>query len=251
MKKYNDKKFINAETFLSYCNTNEEVLTQPVKAVLVEFPGLDGSSCIGGTRQMQSYNYEPGITFGKDGILMAFMFPGPWSWGNRGAVRMADAVVDAIFEKYNLPADTPVGVCGGSMGSVGAMMFAIGSRYKVSVVAAACPNVNPLDTLCAHPEFPRAYISAVASYDAELEDGLKEIALIHRIPDLPKTTYFICSDAEDEVFPEEECDKFVAKMKEAGYDVEYHKQPGKKHGGFLEDVRERMHTVIKTALLGM
>lgn len=243
-----DKNFINRDTYQSFANTNEKLIAQPVKGIVVEFPGLGGSSCLGGSIDMRSYDYEPATEYAENGILIAYMFPGPWSWGNKGAIRMADAVVDAIFEQYNLKADTPVAVCGGSMGGLGAMMYAIHSRYEVSVVAVACPCIDALDRMYAHPEFPRTYISAVASYDAELEDSLKEISPIYRIDDMPKTKYFICSDGEDEVFPEEQCNRFVEKLKEAGHDVEYYKQPGKKHGHFYPEIRQKLYDAIKNAI---
>ena len=135
------------------------------------------------------------------------------------------------------------------MGGLGAMMCAIHSRYEVSIVAAACPCTDALDRMWAHPEFPRTYISAVATYDAPLEDGLKEISPIYRISDMPKTKYFICSDEEDEVFPEEQCDVFVEKLKEAGHQVEYYKQPGKRHGEFYPEIRQKLYDAIKNAII--
>lgn len=246
---YNDKKFINRDTYMSFANTNEEHVVLPVKGIILEFPGLGGSSCLGGSIDMKSYSLEHTIDYGQNGIIVAYIFPGPWSWGNRGAIRIADAVVDALMEKYNLKTETPVVVCGGSMGGLGALMYAIHSRYKVKMVAAACPCIDVLDRMCAHPEFPRAYISAVASYDAEFEDSLKEISPIYRIADMPKTKYFICSDAEDEVFPEAQCDFFVEKLMEAGHNVEYYKQPGKRHGEFYPEIRKKLYDSLKKAIL--
>ncbi len=247
--KFCDKKMINKDTYLSFANTNEEHIVLPIKGIVVEFPGLGGSSCLGGSIDMKSYSDEHTIDYGQNGIIAAYVFPGPWSWGNRGAIRIADAVVDAIMEKYNLKADMPIVVCGGSMGGLGALMYAIHSRFKVAMVAAACPCIDALDRMGAHPEFPRTYISAVASYDMELEDGLKEISPIYRIPDMPKTAYFICSDAEDEVFPEAQCDLFVEKLKEAGHDVEYYKQPGKRHGEFYPEIRQKLYDAMKYKIL--
>lgn len=245
----NDKKLINKDTYLSFANTNEEHVVLPIKGIVVEFPGLGGSSCLGGTINMQSYGLEHTIDYGQNGIIIAYMFPGPWSWGNKGAIRMADAVVDALWEKYGLSADVSVVACGGSMGGLGALMYAINSRYKVCMAAAACPCVDALDRMWAHPEFPRTYVSAVASYDAELEDSLKEISPIYRIADMPRIPYFICSDAEDEVFPEAQCDLFVEKLKEAGHNVEYYKQPGLKHGHFYPEIRQKLYDAIKNEIL--
>ena len=101
-QKYDDKKIINKDTYLYYANTNEDFLTLPVKGIVVEFPGLGGGSCLGGRIEKSPYNNFRTKAFGKQGILIAYMFPGPWSWGNKGAVRMADAVIDAIAENTAL-----------------------------------------------------------------------------------------------------------------------------------------------------
>ena len=246
---YNDGKFINKDTYLYYANTNEIHLTLPLKGIVVEFPGLDGGSCLGGSRTRGNYSTKQAIDFGENGILVAFIFPGPWSWGTIGAVRIADAVVTAIASKYNLGENFPVAVCGGSMGGLGAINYAVNSKYNMRTVAVACPCVDVIDRLYCHPDFPRTYISAVASYDMELEEALKNISPINLVSDMPDTMYYICSNAEDEVFPEEQCDLYVEALKQAGYNVEYHKQPNTKHGEFLPDIREKLHEAIENAIL--
>lgn len=245
---YNDKKYINKETIKLYANTNEEHLVMPIKGIVVEFPGLGGGSCLGGLMDMQSYSSEEAIKYAQKGIIIAYLFPGPWSWGNKGAVRMADAVIDAIKDKYALD-QIPVAVCGGSMGGLGALTFAAGTRHRLCMVAAACPCIDVLDRLDCHESFPRTYISAAACYDMELEDALKSFSPMHCIEDLQNTDYFICSDAEDEIFPESQCDLFVEKLVARNLNVEYHKQPNLTHGYFIPAVRERLHFVIENAIL--
>lgn len=246
---YNDKAIINKDTYLYYANTNEEHLTLPVKGIVVEFPGLGGGSCLGGLLDRGSYSTEYTADFGKNGILTAYVFPGPWSWGNAGAVRMADAVIDSLAEKYALGSNFPVAVCGGSMGGLGALLYAADSKYTVRIAAVACPCVDVLDRMYCHPDFPRTYVSAVAAYDKNLEDALKDISPIARISDMPDTLYFICSNADDELFPENQCDLYVEKLMQAGYKVEYHKQPNTQHGEFLPEVRDKLHDEIKNAIL--
>jgi len=248
--RYNDKKYINKETINLYANTNEDYLVTPVKGIVIEFPGLGGGSCLGGLMDMESYSYAEGRPYAEKGIILAYLFPGPWSWGNKGTVRIADAVIDAIKDKYNLGDNTPVAVCGGSMGGTGALVFAADTEHQLSMVAAACPCVDVLDRLYCHESFPRTYVSAVACYDMELEDALKLISPMHRIKDLQNTNYFICSDADDEIFPEGQCDLYVEKLKEAEINVEYHKQPGMKHGDFCPEIREKLHFTVRKSILG-
>ena len=105
--------------------TNEEYLMLPLRGIVLEFPGLGGGSCLGGSPDMGSYATDYAKDFGKHGILLAYLFPGPWSWGNKGAVRMGDAVLDAICDKYGVN-NLRLGVCGGSMGGHGDAWSKIG-----------------------------------------------------------------------------------------------------------------------------
>lgn len=246
---YSDCKFINKNTYLYYANSNEDHLESPPKGIVIEFPGLGGNSCLGGTMERGSYSSEKAIAFGKKGILVLYLFPGPWSWGNKGAIRMADAVVDAIAHKYTLGKDFPLVACGGSMGGLGALMYAAKSRHEISGVSVACPCVDALSTFDSHPDFLRTYISAVAPYDMELEDGLKDISPINFINVMPKGQYFICSDGKDQYFTEEQCDQYVQKLAEAGHKVEYHRQPGLLHGEFYPEILEKLYNSIETAIL--
>lgn len=242
-------EFINEKTLSYYCNTNEGKLGDTaVRAILVELPGLGGSSCIGGNINRGAYENEYTEDFARHGIVVAYIFPGPWSWGNRAAIRITDSVVTVLAKKYNLGDDFPLGVTGGSMGGLGALIYSADSSYKLSAVAAACPGINALSDLDSMADFPRTYISAIAGYDMDPRDGLKSISPFYRIDDLQKTAYFICSDEKDECFPEEECDNFVAMMRERSYDVIYHKQPGQWHGGFLPEVRQGLHEFLISRL---
>ena len=103
-----DRDYINPETIDLYCNTNAHLLTTPPRAFVLEFPGLGGGSCLGGSMDIAPYNGPLSAVFAENGILQAYAFPGPWSWMNRGAVRMINALVDAgfIVEKLIEPIPT-------------------------------------------------------------------------------------------------------------------------------------------------
>ncbi len=244
MKRYDDSKYINEETIKLYANTNEEYLVGPVKGIVVEFPGLGGGSCLGGTMDRMTYHWYRAQEFAKNGIVLAYLFPGPWSWGNKGAVRMADGVVTAIAKKYNLGEDFPLVACGGSMGGMGCLLYAADSSYKVKAVAAACPGVDTLKAYDVLPDFPRTYFSAAAVYDMEMDEALKMISPVERIKDMPAIPYFICSDGEDECFPEEQINSYVEALQGLGAQVEYIKQPDLKHGDFFPEVRNALHDFI-------
>ena len=44
-----DSDYITPQNTELFCNTNESLLQQPVRAIVLEFPGLGGGSCIGGS----------------------------------------------------------------------------------------------------------------------------------------------------------------------------------------------------------
>ena len=102
-----DRDFINPDTIDLYGNTNAHLLTAPPAAFVLEFPGLGGGSCLGGCMDVGPYNGPLSGFLAERGILQVYTFPGPWSWMNRGAVRMIHALVDAIREKYGFTRETP------------------------------------------------------------------------------------------------------------------------------------------------
>ncbi len=246
--RFDDRTYINRDTYHLYANTNEACLTLPLRGIILEFPGLGGGSCLGGSMEMGSYADHRAQDFGKHGILLAYLFPGPWSWGNAGAVRMADAVIDAIFDKYGVQS-LPLAACGGSMGGLGALIFAADTRHVPCAIASACPCVDVPALLDCRDDIPRTFISAIASYDLSLEDALRAISPAHRIADMPHAQYYICSDGNDALFPQALCDAYVQNMRLAGHTVDYDCQPGLGHGDFTPNVRQKLHDALKNAIL--
>lgn len=249
MKAYDDSRFINPETLHLYANTNEAFLQGRVRGILLEYPGLGGDSCLGGLMAFGDYEYDHAKKLAAKGIVQAYLFPGPWSWGNKAAVRYGDAVARAIAKKYDLGEDFPLAVCGGSMGGLAALMYAATSTLKLSACAAHCPCIDVADRLDVLPEFPRTYISAAFAYDLPVEEALQAFspaANIERLPDIP---YFIANDGADELFPEEQCDAYVEALRSRGLSVEYAPQPGLTHGQYLPEVFQRLYAFLEENLL--
>lgn len=234
------KEYINKDTISLYARTNEKFIDTPIKGILLEFPGLDGGSCLGGINHVGTYDDVFALECARRGIILAYIFTGPWSWMNKGSVRIADAVVDAIKEKYELD-DVPIVSSGGSMGGLGAMIFTARTHHTITACSAACPCCDVLDRFDTHPDFPRTYIRAVAGYDGEsLTDALKTISPMHCMDEFPSIPYFFANCCADELFPEEQLDDFVEKMIAKGHDVEYVKMPGKLHGEFSDEGINRL-----------
>ena len=225
-----DRNIINSSTLHLFCNTNESVLTLPVRGFILEFPGLGGGSCMGGIMDFAEYRGGYAETLGKEGILVAYTFPGPWSWMNRGAVRFCELIAHAIREKYHLPQDAPWVVTGGSMGGLGALIFSADANIKPSACVSVCPCVDVPYCFEAHGDFRRTLFRAVADYDGGIEESLLTISPKHRIHDMPYIPYFLINDCADELLPEAQMDEYVAQMRKLGHSVDYDRLEGCHHG---------------------
>ena len=229
-----DHHFIRPEHLELYCNTNAHLLTQPPVAFVLEFPGLGGGSCLGGCMDMGPYNGPLSAELAAQGILQVYTFPGPWSWMSRGAVRLINALVDALRARYSLTSDTPWVVMGGSMGGLGALIYAAshgGDPARTPTACLAhCPCVDVPDRLYCKELVPRTLLAAVADYEMPLEDALRTISPLHRLEDMPRIPYHIVNDLADELFPFEQMDAYVEKLQALGHSVTYHRLEGCRHG---------------------
>ena len=116
------KAYINKDTIYYYAKTNEKFVKHPIKGIALEFPGLGGGSCLGGLDDLGDYDTDFAKQAAEAGVVLAYVYTGPWSWMNTGAVRVADAVVDALKEKYDL-GEVPIVTSGGSMGGLGSLIY--------------------------------------------------------------------------------------------------------------------------------
>ena len=234
-----DRNYINAETLRFYCNTNEIYLDgKKPRGIVIEFPGLGGSSCLGGNIARGNYETDYAKKLADEGLILVYTFPGPWSWMNKGAVRISDLVIDAVMEKYGLSQDCPIVATGGSMGGLGAIIFCADTRHKISACAAACPCYDALRFFGANDDFPRTFISAIAGYDMSFEDGLAAISPAHRMDELAKIPYLILCDELDECFEAEGMKVFAEELRKKVGDVEFLFEAQKEHGGFIPEDRE-------------
>lgn len=249
-----DAKFINFEDISYYARTNLKYIKGDIKGIIVEFPGLGGSSCLGGRVEMEvsdnEYNNDYALSLAEEGIAILYMYCGPWSWGNRGVIRMADLVVDAVLKQYSLSSDTPIVSTGGSMGGLGALMYTIDSRQNIVGCMAACPCFDVITAYDATASFPRTFLSAIASYDMPFNEALKKISAIERLDEMPKVPYYIVCNVEDDVFDDEGMAAFVELMKGKGQDVTFKVLPGTKHGEFTPEETISYRAFIRNLIVG-
>ena len=242
-----DGDFITPANYTQFCNSNEALLAGRPRGIVLEFPGLGGGSCLGGRMDMVAYTNSwskfPEAT-ARAGLVHLYTMPGPWSWMNPGSVRLCDLLVDAVRRKFGLAADTPLVACGGSMGGLGALVYAATSRHRVTACAAACPCYDVPALYGCKSSFPRTFLSAIAACDTPLEKGLEAISPAHLVERMPDIPYLVVCDGADEIFPEAGMDAYVARLRAAGRNVEYVKLPGLVHGKFTPEARERFHAFV-------
>lgn len=225
-------RFISQDNLHHFCTTNEKWLKGDIKKLVIEFPGHDGNSCLGGNLETPykiSYFAE---TLGENGILSVFAFPGPWSWMRRISFDTIEQVIDCIFEKYSLPSDIPIVLMGGSMGGHGALMYSLKTSRKITACAVSCPacDLYALSQDKTYPFFCASVYLAFADCDGDFETILKAQSPLYNADKLPRIPYFMIVCDSDAVIP---CDvhalPFLEKMREAGHNIRTITAEGKGH----------------------
>ena len=244
-----DLKYFNQDTLRYYCCSNEALFGEGtvVRALVLEFPGLGGGSCLGGSMENLSVYDNPFTRrCAEKGIVVAYMFPGPWSWMNKGAVRVTDLVVNAFMQKYGWKSDNDFSlvVMGGSMGGQSSLIYSIDSSHRVSACVAHCPCYDVNDCFSVLESFPRTFVSAVNTYDMPLDEALRLISPSFRIGELPDIPYLITADEFDEIIPLNGLENYVDLVKKAGLNVTYMRLEGQTHGGISAEDREKMNDFV-------
>ena len=224
------RECIHKDSLNYFARTNEMVLTGPVRGVVLEFPGLGGGSCMGGVDAVGPYTDTYGLRCGRENILLAYVFTGPWSWMNDSAVRIADAVTEAIWDRYGLSDQTPLISTGGSMGGTGALLFARYARHTPTACAANGPACDAMDIYKAHPDFARTLLCAVAHYPTGFEQAMASISPLRQLDDMPDIPYYFVHTGMDDIIPRERhSDLMVEGLRKRGRDVTYRVVPDRPH----------------------
>ena len=239
-----DNGFIRPDNLGQFVNTNEMLLgPEGPRGIVLEFPGLGGGSCLGGTMDLTPYADPYAKALADAGLLLMYEFSGPWSWMNRGAVRLADLTVDAARAKYGLAEDSPLIATGGSMGGLGGLIYSADSRHKVTACAVTCPCVDPAVFLerTDYPDFPRTILTAVAAYDMPLEKAVEAIVPVKRLDDMPDIPYLIMADGDDDLCPLAAVREFTEALRQrlTVNEPEFIVMEHCGHGGFTPEARQR------------
>lgn len=241
-----DRDFINRNNYRLYCNTNEEYLKGTPMGIVLEFPGLGGGSCLGGTLEMVPYGGDYAAELADAGLVLAYVFAGPWSWMNGGAVRFSDLVVDALREKYGLGDDTPLVSTGGSMGGLAGLTYCAKSRHKVTACAVTCPCIDLRGSMFVQDDIPRTVVSTFAGGDGPIGDAIDGVSPVAFTENMPFIPYFITADGEDQLFPVEGIEAYVEVMRKKGHEVYLEVMKGCRHGEFTPEARRAFTDFVKT-----
>lgn len=221
---------INKDTLNYFARTNEKMITGPIRGVVLEFPGLGGGSCMGGQSEVGEYTAPYGLRCANENILLAYVFTGPWSWMNDNAVKIADAVVEAIWDRYQLPEDLPLISTGGSMGGCGALLYSRYAKKTPTACAANGPGCDMRQLYKSHCNFTSTIFNAVAHYECSFEEALSSLSAIDQVDYMPRIPYYIVHTTMDDVIPiEKHSDILVEKLRERGHDVFYSVVPDRAH----------------------
>lgn len=241
-----DRHLVGPDNIDCYARTNASMLSARPRAVVLEFPGLGGGSCLGGSMDIGPYEGEYAARMAENDVLLVYLFSGPWSWMQKGSIRITDLVVDAIFKKYALDELTPVLVSGGSMGGQGAIMYAARSRHKekIRAIAAACPCFDLTDCIFSDPIFPRAFVLGAADQQCSLMEALENLSPLHRIDELATVPYFIACDGADQFFDATRMKEFADMLSARGASVIFRHMDGLTHGAFTPEVRNEFTSFL-------
>ncbi len=246
-----DSEIIRPETLHFYCNTNEALLTGKPHAIVLEVTGLGGGSCLGGTSHRKPYETEYAKRLAENGIVLAFVFTGPWTYMNRAAVKICDLVVDCLRAKWEMDENCPLIMTGGSMGGLGALIYAADTRHTLRAVVSCCPCYDAVYYFELSPDRARAMLTSVAGYDMPIMDAIATISPAHRLNEMPHLPYFIACDGADNLFDADGMERFAIDLDAAtGGQVSFRRMEGIGHGGFIPEVREEItEFVIRYATL--
>ena len=232
------EKKINYEKLSYYAYSNDKLINGEIKGVVIEFFGL-------GCQAMYHQDTPMGKFLAENNVLYVLPYTNPWGWMNKDEVRLADEVLDVLYEKFNLPANIPLVSVGGSMGGLACIVYTkYASRTPVGCVA-NCPVCDLPFHYTERVDLPRTLYSAFYSYDCSMDEALKSCSPLHLAPSLPeKTSYIIFHcDKDGAVNIDAHSEKFVKELSKTR-EVPYYVVHDRDHCDLDEENHERYRQCV-------
>ena len=216
-------KIITYETIRSFAYVNDNVCKKPIRGIVVYFCGLNN-------KDMFDEDTNEGVYYGEEGVLYVHPYNNPWSWMNAQAVAYTDEIIDAIFDHFKLPEDTPIVSMGQSMGGLASLVYTRYAKRTPIACISNCPVCDLVYHFTERPDLPRTIYSAFWNEEGELNDILKKYSPVHLAPEMPDVKYYIFHcDKDKSVNLASHSQKFVAAMNECGKGVELEIIPDRGH----------------------
>lgn len=205
------KQVINYKNLSNFAFTNADTVTKPVKGIVLGFCqgfGYDGQ-----------IEQEPGYSenLASKGIIQILPY---FDVMNEGSVKTVDAIIDVIFDKLNLPVNTPIISGGVNMGGLSALVY---TRYAKKTPVACFVDSPVCDLMDYYNENPDMQKTIMASlgYPGSFEDTVNSVSPVKLAKDMPKIPYQIVYGNDKSVNKSKNSDVFVAEMKKYNQDITY------------------------------
>ena len=208
----------------------DEEVRGEITGVVVVFHGLG----FVGLKEGLSAEEEP---WAAAGALVVFPYYGPWSWMNREARAMVDALITGVYREYGLDPDrVPLLLTGGSMGGGSALLYSRYSAHRPAACYANCPVCDIPYHFTERPDLPRTMYHAFGAYGDDMHELLIEHSPLHQAASMPDIPYLIVHGGADEaVAKAAHSDKLVAALRARGVQVDYEEIPEMGHCGPLPE----------------
>jgi len=206
-----------------YCHNNASRIQGDIRRIVLEFQGLN-------RYQMLDQPSPLELELTDKHILYVIPYTAPWSWMNHGAAAYTNLLLDSIFQRFQLPEDTPVISTGYSMGGQAALMYTQFSTRKIT----ACYANSPVCDLAAHwqerMDVPRTLVSAFIDSPLGIEEEIRTHSPLQTAANLPDIPYLIIAGAKDtEVHKHLHSDKLADRLRRLNRQVTYHELPDMAH----------------------
>ena len=205
-------KFINKDNIFDYAFINADALVYPIKAVCVDFHGYTDATMI-------SKSEGKAKLFGENGIAWVFPYYSVWAWMSKASQEFNEQVLDAVYEKLQIPDTTPLIITGGSMGGLTALCYQLYGKRKAVACAANCPVTDMGVFFRDFDHVRRAILSAHILDERPLETVLKEYSPVKLADKLPAIPYLLIYGEKDPIITDRFMPQFVEAMQAAGHNV--------------------------------
>lgn len=204
----------------------QEPLRGEVRAVVLIFHGLNAVSVMNRTPIEE-------LELAAGGALCVYPYFGPWSWMNGRSRTLVDAIVERVYAEYGLSDSIPLILRGGSMGGHAALTYALYAKRVPAAVECNCPVTDPRFHATERPDLPRTFLHAYGLDGRDIEAVFAENSPVEQVAKMPRVPYLIIHGTADlAVNKQAHSDVFVAKLRQAGHEVEYVQVPEMGHCAF-------------------